>query len=92
MKDAQLRRMPVGDRLEPLDARELTLERPRRIEALAVNQLHRPVGSGHGTPQPDLAIAAASDDSDQGVVWDLYYRQGHANTVAEPRPKGQSAG
>jgi len=54
--------MGAGDRLEPEQALELTLEMFGALETLAMDDLRRTQRPDGVAPQPDLTVAAAAND------------------------------
>ena len=57
-----------GDRFEFLDAGEFADERAIGVEGGSADDLHGPRRAKGGMREPDLAIAATTDDADQAVV------------------------
>jgi hypothetical protein len=68
VEDVHLALVLARNRFELLDAFELALERPIPIERTAVNDLHGPEGASDTPRQPDLAVGATPNPSDQFVI------------------------
>ena len=71
--------MGTGDWLEFFDAFEFALEWPVMIEALSIHDFDGAEGPHHAARQPDFAVAATADSSDQFVIrdrWNAVLEQG----------------
>ena len=61
MEDGDLAGMRPGNRLEPLNAFELALERLIVLERLPTNDFHGALSSQQAAHEPHVAVAAAAD-------------------------------
>ena len=68
LEDVNKAFVAARERLEFLDAIELTLVGTGIGEAIAEDDLHRAPGADGGAGEPDIAIAAAANAPDQFVI------------------------
>ena len=83
VEDRDLIFLLAGQRLEPLNARELALERPRVLEAGAINNFDGAINPRHATGKPDFAVSTTSDGAQRFVVRNDGSCTGHTDVVAE---------
>jgi hypothetical protein len=64
-----------------LNARELSLERPRVFEAGPINNFDGAINPRHAASEPDFAVSTASDAAKRFVVRNDRKLAGHAVVV-----------
>ncbi len=77
MEDVDLAFVGSGDRFEALDACKLTFVRPPVLKLVSMDDFDRPIQPGHAPTQPDFAVTATANPSEQLVIRNKWRQRVH---------------